>query len=57
MATKAWWKSRTFWLNVATLGVAQALDQDSPERLAEILALANVILRFITSRPIGRSDG
>ena len=51
---KKWWKSRTFWLNIATLGVAQALQQDSPEQLAQILAVANLVVRFFTSEPIGR---
>ena len=54
---KKWWKSRTFWLNIATLGVAQALQQDSPEQLAQILAVANVILRFFTHQPIGSGGG
>ena len=54
---KRWWKSKTFWLNKATLGVAQAMQQDSPEQLAQILAVANVILRFFTHQPIGGSDG
>ena len=56
---KRWWKSKTFWLNMATLGVAQAMQQDSPEQLAQILAVANVILRFFTHQPIGNrtADG
>ena len=54
---KRWWKSKTFWLNMATLGLAQAMQQDSPEQLAQILAVANVILRFFTHQPIGGSDG
>ena len=54
---KRGWKSKTFWLNMATLGVAQAMQQDSPEQLAQILAVANVILRFFTHQPIGGSDG
>ena len=54
---KRWWKSKTFWLYMATLGVAQAMQQDSPEQLAQILAVANVILRFFTHQPIGGSDG
>jgi len=38
------------------LGVAQALQQDSPEQLAQILAVANVILRFFTHQPIGTGN-
>ena len=53
---KRWWKSKTFWLNMATLGVSSAMQQDSPEQLAQILAVANVILRFFTHQPIGTGD-
>jgi ABC-type phosphate transport system auxiliary subunit len=54
---KAWYKSKTFWLNLATLGVASALEQPNPETMAQLLALANLILRFFTTQPIGtRSD-
>ena len=48
---KRWWKSKTFWLNVATGGIALALEQDSPEQLTQILAAANLVLRFFTSQP------
>ena len=54
---KKWWKRRPVWLNIATLGGAQALQQDSPEQLAQILAVANVILRFFTHQPIGSGGG
>jgi|TARA_R100000656_G_scaffold113150_2_gene85394 hypothetical protein len=54
---KAWYKSKTFWLNLATLGVASALEEPNPETLAQLLAVANLILRFFTTHPIGvRSD-
>ena len=53
---KKWWTSRTFWLNIATLGVASAMQENSPAQLAQVLAVANVILRFFTHQPIGRSD-
>lgn len=51
---KKWWTSRTFWLNIATLGVASAMQENSPTQLAQVLAVANVILRFFTHQPIGR---
>jgi hypothetical protein len=51
---KPWWTSKTFWLNFATGGIALALEQDSPEQLAQILAVANLVLRFFTSEPIRR---
>lgn len=53
---KAWYKSKTFWLNVATFGVATALEEPNPETLAQALAIANIILRFFTSQWIGTHD-
>jgi hypothetical protein len=53
---KAWYKSKTFWLNVATFGVATALEEPNPETLAQALAIANIILRFFTSQSIGTHD-
>jgi|TARA_Y100000401_G_scaffold115902_1_gene120486 hypothetical protein len=50
---KSWWKSKTFWLNIATLGVASALEQPNPEALAQGLAVANIILRFFTRTELG----
>jgi hypothetical protein len=50
---KKWWTSKTFWLNIATLGVASAMQENSPTQLAQVLAVANVILRFFTHQPIG----
>lgn len=52
---KSWWKSKTFWLNIATLGVASALDQPSTPVVTQCLAVANIVLRFITHQPIGGS--
>lgn len=54
MEKKRWWKSKTFWLNMATLGVASAVEQPNPEVLAQVLAVANIVLRFFTSRPLER---
>lgn len=51
---KSWWKSKTFWLNIATLGVASAVEQPNPEALAQVLAVANIVLRFFTRTEIGR---
>ena len=52
---KPWWKSKTFWLNLAVLGVASAVEQPNPEIVAQVLAVANIVLRFITNQPIGNS--
>ena len=54
MEKKRWWKSKTFWLNIATLGVASAVEQPNPEMLAQVLAVANIVLRFFTSHPLER---
>ncbi len=51
---KSWWKSKTFWLNIATFGVASALEEPNPEALAQILAVSNLILRFFTTQPLSR---
>jgi len=56
MPGKRWWKSKTFWLNVATLGVASAVEQPNPEMLAQVLAVANIVLRFLTTQPVNNSD-
>jgi len=53
---KAWWKSKTFWINLASLGVAAALDEPNGATMAQILAVANLILRFFTSQPVGVRD-
>ena len=52
MNPKRWWKSKTFWLNVATFGVASAVEQPNPETLAQELAVANIVLRIFTSQPL-----
>ena len=54
---KAWWKSKTFWLNLATLGVASAVEQPNHAVLGQVLAVANIVLRFFTSTAIGPQDG
>mgnify|MGYP001180005842 CR=1 FL=1 len=53
---KRWYQSKTFWLNVITFGVAAALEEPNPEILAQVLAVANIVLRFFTHQPIGTSD-
>ena len=53
MTGKPWWKSKTFWLNIATLGVASAVEQPNPAALGQVLAVANIVLRFFTHLPLG----
>jgi hypothetical protein len=57
MTGKPWWKSKTFWLNIATLGVASAVEQPNPEALGQVLAVANIVLRFFTHQPLGGNSG
>ena len=54
---KPWWKSKTFWVNIATLIVASAMDQPNPEMIAQGLAGVNIVLRFFTHQPIVAGHG
>lgn len=60
MNTKAFWKSKTFWLNVLSLGVAVAGGQLGipipPHIAVPILAGGNLILRTMTNQGISLSD-
>ena len=54
---KAWWKSKTIWVNVIGMAIiiAQAIQGQSwikPEYQAAILTILNVILRIITTETI-----
>ena len=53
---KKWWKSKTFWLNVATLGVASAIEQPNPVVLTQVMSVANIILRFLTTKAVGNQE-
>ena len=53
---KAWWKSKTFWLNLATIGVSSALEEQNPATVAQVLGVVNLILRFFTSQAVGPRD-
>ena len=46
---KPFWKSKTVWLNIAVGAVATAMTWDNPAQIAQGLALANVLLRFLTT--------
>lgn len=59
---KSIWQSKTFWINFATLAVAILSDvagseilKENPEyatTLIEIVAFANIVLRWITREPV-----
>jgi hypothetical protein len=58
-ATKAIWHSRTFWVNIVALviGVLGILTQSElfsqyGEQLVMLLAVCNLVLRFLTSTAI-----
>ena len=50
---KAWWKSKTFWMNIATFGVASAMEEPNAPAIAQVLAVANIVLRFFSSSAVG----
>lgn len=60
--TKAWWASKTIWVNllalVGSLAVAWGLDADRWAEISTVgLAVANLALRLATSAPVGLSGG
>ena len=60
MDTKAWWRSKTVWVNLIAL-TALGVQQISGSNLdlqtqAGLLAMVNIILRLVTASPIGLQD-
>ena len=60
METKSIWQSKTFWVNiisiVAILGATYGFDIDTETQAmlaTTVLAVINIILRFVTKQPIG----
>lgn len=63
MQSKAWWASKTIWVNAITAGIAmltalqgQAMVAEYPKAAAAIVAglgMLNIGLRIITVLPIG----
>lgn len=56
--TKPWWESKTIWFNVLSgaVDLAQTLGGVGvlpPGVLPLVVAVGNVLLRIITSQPIG----
>ena len=55
---KPFWQSKTFWVNI--LGAAELVFQSSgldAGTIAAILAVANILLRFITKEPVSMKGG
>ena len=59
--TKPWYLSRTFWVNIVagavTLGGVFGVDlgltaETQAELVAGILVVVNIVLRFVTTKPI-----
>lgn len=60
MNKKAWWRSKTLWVNVVA-GLALLLQSQfgfvlDGELQGAILAMVNLALRLITKEPLGMSD-
>lgn len=60
--TKKWWASKTLWANIiagaVTVGTAFGLKlgldpQAQAELVAGVMVIVNIILRFVTTKPIG----
>ena len=66
LATRAWWKSWTLWINFVCLVLAQAETQLGLLRevlpinayvlIALVLPPLNMALRVITTAPLGKQD-
>jgi len=57
---KAFWKSKTFWVNLLALGamVGQNMSSNfviSSDMQVGILAVVNVVLRLVTKEPLNWS--
>lgn len=54
---KAFWKSKTFWVNAVTLGLAVSEPvlgiKTIPEPDPALLAFVNLALRWVTTQPVG----
>lgn len=60
MNTKAWWRSKTLWVNLVAGGALLVQSRFgfviSPDAQAAILTVANLILRLITKDGVGLRD-
>ena len=66
MSQKAWWKSKTLWLNALVLLLATAesqlgvLREALPINVYALIAIAlpvlNMLLRTVTTMPLARKD-
>lgn len=52
---KPFWKSKTIWANAVSVGlyVAKHFGVNVPAPAPELIAVVNLVLRFLTKQPIG----
>lgn len=57
---KAWWRSKTLWVNIVAGAVLLVQTQTGfavdPEIQAGFLALVNLVLRLVTKEPVGLTN-
>lgn len=66
MSKKPWYKSKTVWVNGASFVAAtiaawtnEPIVQQNPQialKLTGILAALNLVMRFVTDKPIGKEE-
>jgi hypothetical protein len=57
MQSKPWWKSKTIWFNILSVGLLfTPLAPLSPAVVGAVIASGNVVLRTITTQPITLTD-
>ena len=58
---KSWFKSKTLWMNIATLGLHYAKPflgiTTIPDVQPELLAVANIVLRLVTNKGLVVKEG
>lgn len=57
-----WWKSKTLWFNIITVGLAilqlvPGIYPVPPEVLTFVLGVGNILLRLVTVGPIKGTSG
>lgn len=53
IASKPWWKSKTIWFNILSIGILfTPFAPLSPALSGAIIASGNLVLRAVTTQPI-----